>query len=165
MDDRTAGLGHPSQFGHRLDGAHLVVRVHHGNHGGAVPDQGPQGLRVHHAGIAHGKPAHLESAAPQGLYGVQDGLVLDRAGHQVAAPRRFQGLGGAPDGGVVALGSPACKDDLGRVGVEELSHAAAGFVDGRLGLLPEVMDARRVAVILAQGGGHRVHARAKPRVS
>src|SRR4030095_16067140 len=34
-----------------------------------------------------------------------------------------------------------------------------GSVLYRLGLLPEVMDNRRFAVILSQGGRHRVHAR------
>ena len=76
--------------------------------------------------------------------------MLDAAGDQVPPAGRLEGLGGAPEGEVVALGAAAREDDLGRVGADQVGHGRPGLVHDRLGPLPEMVDARRIAEFLAQ---------------
>ena len=90
-------------------------------------------------------------AAPgQRLERVEHRLVLDGAGDQVLPAGRLERLGHAADGEVVALGAAAGEDDLGRIGADQRGHRRSGLVDDRLGPLPEVVDARRVAELLPQ---------------
>src|SRR6516162_9398513 len=66
--------------------------------------------------------------------------------------------GDALDRQVVALGGPAGKDDLARVGPDQGGDLGAGLFDGPLGALPEkVVPAGGVAVVVGEVGEHRLH--------
>ena len=68
---------------------------------------------------------------------------------QVPASGRLQGLGRAPDGGVVAFGAAAGEDNLRRVCADKICNPAAGLVEDGFRLLAEVVDAGRVAPVVA----------------
>ena len=51
---------------------------------------------------------------------------------------------------------PLVKSDLGRVGADQGGDLRPGLVDGRLGLLPEMVDAGRVSELVAQRRRHPV---------
>ena len=65
----------------------------------------------------------LPAAPGERLERVQDRLVLDGAGDQVAPAGRLERLGRAADGEVVGLGAAAGEDDFGRIGVQEAATA------------------------------------------
>ena len=82
--------------------------------------------------------------------------MLDRAGDQVPASGGFERLGGAANREVVALGAAGGEDDLGRLAAEQGGHLGARLVERGLGLLAEVVHARRVAPDVANGPVHPV---------
>ena len=82
--------------------------------------------------------------------------MLDGAGDQMLPAGRLEGLGHASNGEVVALGPAAGEHDLAGIRANQRGHRAAGLVDDRLGPLPEMVDAGRVAELLPQRRGHAV---------
>ena len=62
---------------------------------------------------------------------------------------RKTGIGGASEGEVVGLGATAREHDLGWVPSDKRGRVGPGLVDGRLGLLAKVVEARRIAEDLA----------------
>ena len=71
--------------------------------------------------------------------------MLDGGGDQVPAPGGLERLGGAADGEVVALGAAGREDHFGGLGAQQSRHLRPRLVQRRLGLLPEMVDARGVA--------------------
>ena len=82
--------------------------------------------------------------------------MLDGAGDQVLPPSRFQRLGGAADRNVVGFGAPARKQHFRRVGADQRGHVGASVVNRALGLLAEMVNARRIPEIVAQDRCHPV---------
>ena len=156
MEDRSALVCEPRQFGDRLDRADLVVGVHHADDRGVVCERLPQCIGGDNARLVDLEERRAGPALAQGFDRVEDRLVLDVTGHEVmtsAAPER---LGDAADGEIVTLGPAAGEDDFGRVGADQGCHGAPGLVDSRFRLLSEVVDARRVAPLVAQRRAHPV---------
>ena len=58
-------------------------------------------------------------------------------------PGRLERLGGAANREVVRLGAAAREDDLGRIGADQGGDRRPRLVERRLGLLAEVVHARR----------------------
>ncbi len=75
--------------------------------------------------------------------------MLDGAGDQVAAAGGLERLGGTAHGEVVGLGAPAGEHDLGGVAADQGGSRRAGLVEGRFGLLSEVVNARGIAEDIA----------------
>ena len=89
------------------------------------------------------------------LQRVEHRFVLDAAGDQMAASGRLERLGGAANREVVRLGAAAREHDLRRIAVDQRGDRRSRVVERRLGLLAEVMDARRVAEHVARSPGPR----------
>ena len=92
----------------------------------------------------------------QRLERVQHGFMFDGARHEMFAAARLEGVGRAADREVVGLGAAARVDDLRRVGMNQRGDRRSGIVQEGLGALAEVMDARRVAELVAGGGHDRI---------
>ena len=102
-----------------------------------------------------GSSVDVQPRFAERLDGIEHGLVLDAARDDVAlARRRLERLGGAAQREVVGLGAAAREHDLGRLRADELPDRRARLVEQRLGALPEVMDARRVAEVVGERAGH-----------
>ena len=71
-------------------------------------------------------------------------------------PVGFERLGDAAQGEIVGLGAAAGEDDLGRLGADQRRHRRPRLVQHRFGPLPEMVDARRVAELVAQSARHRL---------
>ncbi len=67
------------------------------------------------------------------------------------AAGRFQDLRRPPERHVVGFRAAAGEDDFGRLGADEVRDRGPRFVEQRLGLLPEVMNARGIAEIFLEG--------------
>jgi hypothetical protein len=159
VEQRTAGVGDGGELGDRLDGADLVVGVHHRHQRGAIGDQGVQGIRRDDAGSIDAEPADIPTAAGEGPRGLQDRFVFDGADHEVPPARRLERFGGAAHRENVSLGSTAGEDDLGRIDADEGRRRGARAVEPRFRALPPAVHARRVAEVLAQGAVHGVRDR------
>ena len=153
VEQRPVAAGDGGQVGHRLDRAYLVIGVHDRYEGRAIGNQPTQGVGIGDAAAAHRQDAQLEPPPGQRLGGLQHGFVLDRGDNQVPPARRLEGLGGAAQGGVVALGATGGEDDFGRLGAQQPGHRGARLVERGLRLLAEMVDARRVAPGVAGHGG------------
>ena len=145
MEERSTGVGERRDLGDWLNRAYLVIGVHDRYKGSAVGEGVGDTVRGHHAGLVDRHQGGLPPPAGQGLQGVQNGLVLDGAGHQVLSAGRLEDLGGPSKGQVVGLRAAAREDDLGRVSADQCGRRGTGLVDHRLGLLAEVVEARCVA--------------------
>ncbi len=80
--------------------------------------------------------------------------MLDGARDEVPASGDLEGLGDAADGKIVGLGSAAREHDLGDLGLQQVGHRRPRVVEDALGPLTEMMDARRVAELLAENARH-----------
>ena len=81
----------------------------------------------------------------------------------MTAAGRLHRLDGTADGGVVALGAPGGEHDLGRLGAEQRGHRGPRVVEHRLGLLAEMVHARRVAPGVAGDGDEAIEGRGHQR--
>ena len=70
-------------LGDRLDSADLVVRQHHADHDGPVPDGADHLVGIDEPVLVDRQIGHLEPELLQLVAGVQHGVVLDRGGDDV----------------------------------------------------------------------------------
>ena len=151
VKERAARVRDPREIGHRLHRPDLVVGVHHRDERGLVGQRRLEGLRRDDAGRVDREQGRRPAAARERLERGEDGFVLDRAGDQVPASGDLERLGDTPDRKIVRLGSAAREDDLGHFGLQEVRDRRPRVVQDALGPLAEVVDARRVAEVLAGG--------------
>ena len=97
--------------------------------------------------------AHLEAELLELMAGVEHSVVLHGRGYDVVA-RVAQCVGGALQCGVVRLGPAAREDDLADASAENPRHRLASVVYGFPRLLGQGVDARRIAVALAEVRQH-----------
>ena len=145
------------------DGAELVVDVHQRHENRVVAQRRlhqPGGDQTVGAGLDAGD---LEPLALEVKARVEDGLVLDGRGDDVAAPAAASG-DSALDGEVVRLGGPRGPDDLARVGVDEVGDVAPRLLDRVLGVAPEAVLPRRGVAEDAAGPEVAVHHRHDGRI-
>ena len=107
VEERSPGVRDAREFGDRLNGSDLVVRVHDRYDGGIVGDRRVERLRFDDAGFVDREQRDLPAAAGERLQGDQDGLVLDRRRDQMPSAGRLDGLGGAANCKIVSLGAAA----------------------------------------------------------
>ena len=138
-----------------IDGADLVVGVHHRYHGGAVGDGVVHPVRLDHTVVIDREIGDLPATVFELLAGVEDGMVLGGGGDDVPT-RFFQGICRAANGRVVGLGPAAGENHLAVTAVEDASDALTGRVQGVTGFLPDGVDAGSVAVQPSEIGQHRL---------
>jgi hypothetical protein len=138
----------------RLNGAEHVVRVHQRHQRGVVADGLLERRRGDDPGRVHRHQGDPPPVARQRLDGIEHRFVLDAARNQAAPATRLQHFHRAPEGEVVGLGPAAREDHLGRLTADELGDRGARLVEQCLGLLAEVMHARRIAEIVQQRARH-----------
>ena len=142
------------ELGDRLNRADLVVRVHHRDERrvvGRSPRAADRARRRRSDRPAAASCASRGAPAPCSVLSTASCSM--RAGDQVTAAGRLERLGGAADREVVGLGAAAGEHDLRRVGADQRRDRRSRVVERRLGLLAEVMHARRVAEHVARRGG------------
>ena len=153
MEANAVRPGDRADLGDGLDRADLVVGGHDGDERGF----GRNGLfhvgGAHLAVFVYGQVGHLEALALELLTGVQDGVVLDRAGNDVVA-LRLERIGAAAHGPVIGLGAAAGEVDLVGFGVQRGGHLGAGLVEQAARVAAKGVDARGVAVHSGQAGHH-----------
>ena len=140
------------QFGegfHGVQVAGLVVRPHHGDDRGVGVDHFAGPVHVEAAEAVDGDLHHGVAAAFEVLAEIEDGRMLDRGDHDLAAADRAD-VQRAQDGGVVALGAAGREDDLARIGAEERRHFRAALLDHLRQAAAELVDAGRVAVVFGE---------------
>ena len=145
----------PAEFAdlaNRLDGADFIVRRHDRNKDRVRAE------RLFHLGgsdlpeLIHREVSHVKTAFFEPLTGVQDSVMLNRGGDDMAA---FMLERHSFDGPVVALRAAGCEVDfLGMGGVQALHHLTAGVFNRALGLPTVAVDRRGVAVCLGEEGQH-----------
>jgi hypothetical protein len=147
------------ELGDRLNGADLVVRMHHRDECRVVGQCGAKRVGREDAAFVDRQERGLPPSPCKRLERVEHGLVLDGAGDHMAAAGGLQGLGYASNSQVVSLGPASGEDDLAGVRPEKRGHGRPSLINNRLGPLPEVVHARRVAVFLTKNGCHPVERR------
>ena len=121
-----------------------------------VGDRVAQRVGPDDAALVDGQERHPPAAASQRLERIEHGFVLDGGGDQMLAAGRLERLGGAANGEVVAFGAAGGKHDLRGVAAEQGRDLAPRVVDDGLGLLTEMVNARRVAPHLPDRPVHPV---------
>jgi hypothetical protein len=144
-----------AEFGDGLDGADFVVGEMDGDEHGLRPERAAHVLDADEAVVVDGQARHLPVAPLQRVADAAHGGVLDVRGDEVAAAVGV-GLADAADGEVVGLGAAREKDQFVRPRVNQGRDLAPRAVDGRPRLLPEEVDARRVAEPFGQVRQHRL---------
>ncbi len=136
-----------------LNSPDLVVRVHDRDEDRPVRDGGPDIVGIDEAGAVHRNGSHFQPMPLQELGRVENRVVLDGGGDDVAA-LLLEGDADADEGLIVGLGATAGEDDLLRIGPEQVCDVAAGRLHP-LGRLPAGgVQARRIAPLLLVVGQH-----------
>ena len=98
VDRYSASVGNADHVADRLDGSDLVVGVHHADQRRLVRNGPFQMVEIDSPLLVDFDLGHLEAAEPgQPPTGIQDGMVLDAAGDEVAFASECRGLRHALD--------------------------------------------------------------------
>ena len=151
-DPRRAG--DPAELLDRVDDPRLVVRVHHRDEDGVLPQRRPEALGVEAAVPLDVEEGDLEALPLERVHRVEHRLVLGLAGDEVAALLPVE-LGGALDREVVRLRGAARPDDLPPGRSDQAPDLRPGRLDGLLGAPPHGVTLRgRVPELLGEMGEH-----------
>ena len=156
VKEHLVGPGDAAQLGDRLYSADLVVGGHDGDKNGVRPDRPLQGGGIHQPPPVHRQVGDLIALLLQILGGVEDGVVLDGGGDDVAALPPLQGheLGHPPQGPVIRLRTAGGEVDLLRPGVEAGGDLRPRPLQVGLALLGKAVQAGGVAVGRGEVGEH-----------
>ena len=155
--DRVHVEGHPAltreptHRAHGLERPDLAVRGHDRDEGGVVAQRPRHRLRVHAAVGIHTDVRDVPAALLEVPARVEDRDVLDRGGHEVAAPGA---LGHAADREVVRLGRARGEDHASRRRADQPGDLRARAVERGARLQTERVECRRVADAAFEEGAH-----------
>src|SRR3990170_4416003 len=83
MEINASFTSHLTDFSNRLDGAHLIIGMHHRNQNGFVGDSLFDIVRVHQTLLIHLEVGNGSAPLLQELAGLQYSMVFDGAGDNV----------------------------------------------------------------------------------
>ncbi len=142
-------------FGDGLDGAELVIRVHHGDENGFGAKRAAHILGIDNAVTGDREPGDFDALLFESFDGVEDGVVLDGRADDVlffAAHRGDE----AENGEIVRLRAAAGKYNFGWLCANERGDGLARGFDGTAGVLAGGMNRAGVAVAFSEERQHRV---------
>jgi len=138
----------------RLNRPDFVVRVHHRDDRRVVRERLAQRRRRDDAALVDGEQGGPPPSLRQRLQRIEHRFVLDRARHEVPPSRGLERFSCTTDGDVVGFSPSAGEQHFRRLGTDQVGGVRARFVDRRLRLLTEMVDARRVAEFVAKHDRH-----------
>ena len=151
MEEDLAGAAQLTDGGDILDNADLVVDVHQADQNGVIAQRRLQLLQADQTVGLRIQVGDLEALALQMAARVQHRLVFGLAGDDVLALLLVE-VGNPLDGQVVGLGRPGGKDNLPRIGTDQIGDVVARLIDHLFGLPAKAVGARsRVAKDAIQG--------------
>ncbi len=154
VEERATRVRDARQVGDRLHRADLVVGVHDRDERRLVGHRRLEGLRRDDPARVDGEQGRRPAPASQRLEGGEDGLVLDGAGDEVPASGDLECLGDAAKREVVGLRAATREDDLGDLCLQEVGDRRACLVQDSLGPLTKMVNARRIAELVAEHTRH-----------
>ncbi len=131
MQQHPGLAGDLADLSYRLDGADLVVGVHHRYQDGVRADGLADALRVDQPAAVHRDSRDLVAELLQVFHGLEDGVMLDGRSHQVTALLMVS-TGRSQDGPVIGLSAATGEVDLFRTRAEMSGEGLAGVLH-RLG--------------------------------
>ena len=160
-------FGDAADFFQRVNGAELVVGVHHGDENGFRADRALEGLPIDKPFAADRQVCEGHTVLFRRLARIQNGFVFNGGGDCM-----WSGMGGgrthsqdwlchkraedAEDGVIVGFGAAAGEDDFLRLSADECSHLFAGGFDGGAGALAGRVDRGGVGEVGGEIGEHGV---------
>lgn len=117
MKDDTVLAGDRGDFLNRLDGSDLVVGMHDGHEDCFPANRLAQLIRINQAVAVHGKVGNREATPFQELAGVENRVVFDRRGNEMAAFFLVR-PGDLAKREVVRFGASGGENDLRRLSME-----------------------------------------------
>ena len=140
-------------LGDRLNGARLVVDVHHADQQRVGAKRRQNGAGIDDASLVRRDERDVEPAAAQLLERLEHGMVLDRRRHDV--PPVARGRRQAQNRQVVAFRRAARENHIPAAARDDGGDAVAGLFDGGPGATPELMRAAAgIAEVLVQVPQH-----------
>src|SRR5207237_6754649 len=133
-----------SDFRDRLDRSYLRVRVHARDQDRIVANRPPDILRIDQSVSGYRQPCYFIPLLLEVLARVENRVMLDLRGDDVAALRLLR-LGDAANGKVIRLRSAADENDFGGLRIDQFRDMLASIIDQRLRVLSEPMDGRLIA--------------------
>ena len=156
VEEHAVFLADRADLRNRLNRADLVVCIHDRDERGLLGDRGLELLGHDDAVLMHVEIGDREALLFKRRAGVQHGVVLELARDDVCLAFRFQFVGGALYGPVVALAAARGEIDLARVGAEAAGYLFARFLKRLFRSVADRVKARWVAVELLVKRQHRV---------
>ena len=139
----------------RLDGADLVVGVHDRDKAGVGAECGGDVRGGDDAVLMDGQERHVEAPRAQTVQRVQDGVVLEGGGDDVAAALCRTERGSGEERLIIAFTAAGGEHKLVRRTPEQARHCLARADEDAACSLPCGVQAGGIAVLLPQTGEHR----------
>ena len=146
-----------ADLGNRLDRADLVVCIHDRHEAGILADGVRDLLGRDEAVFMNIEQRDLKALLLQPLQAVQDGMMLKGGGDDVLFSLARAERGRRQQGLIVRLAAAGRERDLPGVAAKVLCHRLTRSLQGLRSLLPQRIQARGVAIALAQEGQHGIH--------
>ena len=154
--------GDATDFLDRLNGAELVVRVHHADQNRLRPQRAANFLRINNslrvAGRRHGNDGDVNSLPGEFFATVQNRVMLDGGGDDVFA-RLARGRDRAEEREIVRLRPAASEYNFAGFRADQRGDRFAGGINGGAGALPCGMDRACVAEVFREERQHGVEDR------
>ena len=149
----------PADLGDGLDGADLVVGVHHAHQAGVRPDGRPHLFRRDDAVLVNVQQRDGEALLLEAAQRVQHGVVLKGRGDDVLLTLGGAQVSHAPQGLVVRLAAPRGEDQLPGLTTQPGGDPPAGIGQGFRRLLAGGVKTACIAVALPVAGEHGLYGR------
>ena len=127
VKQRSRRAAYFADSGHVVDDANLVVDLHQRHHQRIGPYRLTDLFRRDDTVLPWDQVGHLETLVLQVMAGIEDRLVFDGAGHDVAPARA---LGNALDGKVVRFRRAGGPNNLTRIGIDQPRNLGSREFDG-----------------------------------
>ena len=154
MENRPLRFRDGANLGNGLDGAGLIIPVHHADDNRIVPNGLADIFRVDHPRPTDGDVRNFDALRFQVFTGFQNSGMLNGRCHDVPT-FGLVGRKNTPNGHVVGFRPATREDDLPGPAPQQRGHPLPGFLDGHPGILALGVNARGIGVtvlIIGQQG-------------